>query len=69
MEENDVLAYVRAAAQALQLPLDDERAKAVALHFGRTVGIARVLDNAPLAPESELAEIYRPAPFPPEDAA
>ena len=69
MEESDVLAYVKAAAQAVALPLDDARAGAVALHFGRTVAIARALENAPLAPDDELAEIYHPAPFPPEDAA
>jgi len=28
-----------------------------------------LLEQAALAPEDELAEIYRPAPFPPEDAA
>ena len=67
MEEPQVLQYVQAAAAAIGLPLTPERAKAVAAHFDRTVAIARVLDGAPLAPEDELAEIYRPAPFPPED--
>lgn len=67
MEETEVLAYVKAAAMALGLPLDAARAQAVAQHFGRTVAIARVLDGAPLAPEQELAEIYRPAPFPGEE--
>jgi hypothetical protein len=68
MDESQVLAYVKAAAQAIGLPLDEARAQAVSLHFGRTIAIARVLDGAPLAPEQELAEIYRPAPFPAEDA-
>ena len=68
MEETQVLAYVKAAAQAVGLPLDDARAEAVAVHFGRTVAIARVLDRAPLGPEDELAQIYCPAPFPAEDA-
>lgn len=68
MEENEVLAYVRAAARALHLPLDEARAQAVALQLGRTAGIARVLDAVQLAPEHEPAEIYRPAPFPAEDA-
>ena len=31
--------------------------------------LARLLETAPLAPEDEPAEIYRPAPFPTEDAA
>jgi hypothetical protein len=68
MEETQVLAYVKAAAQAVGLPLDDARAQAVAVHFGRTVAIARVLDRVPLAPDVELAQIYCPAPFPAEDA-
>jgi hypothetical protein len=69
MEESEVLNYVKAAAIAVGLPLDEARAQAVAQHFGRTVAMAKMLENAPLAPEHELAEIYRPAPFPTEDAA
>jgi hypothetical protein len=70
MTEDEVLAYVKATARAVNLPLDDARAQAVALHLGRTVPIARLVDSAPLAPADELAEIYRPAPFPTaEDAA
>ncbi len=69
MQDTDILAYVRAAAQVVDLPLTPERAQVVAMHFARTVAIARVLEQAPLAPEQELAEIYRPAPFPAEDAA
>ncbi|TWO70919.1 DUF4089 domain-containing protein [Caenimonas sedimenti] len=65
MEESEVLQYVKSAALAVGLPLDEARAAAVAQHFGRTIAIARALDHAPLAPEHELAEIYRPAPFPP----
>jgi len=64
MEETEVLAYVKAAAQAVQLSLDEARAAAVAAHLGRTVAMAKLLDAAPLTPEHELAEIYRPAPFP-----
>jgi len=68
MSEDEVLDYVKSTARALRLPLDKERARAVALHLGRTVAIARVVEAAPLAPHDELAEIYRPAPFPAEDA-
>jgi hypothetical protein len=67
VEEAEVLQYVKSAAQAVGLPLDEARAAAVAQHFGRTVAIARLLEQAPLAPEQELAEIYSPAPFPLED--
>ena len=67
MQEQDILAYVKAAAPALGLTLDTQRAAAVAQHFGRTVAMARLLEQAPLAPEHELAEIYRAAPFPAEE--
>ncbi len=69
MEENEVLQYVTSAARAIGLPLDPARAQAVAQHFGRTVAIARVLDQVPLAPEHEPAEIYRAAPFPAQEPA
>ena len=69
MEEQDVLAYVRATARALDLPLDEARVQAVAQHLGRTVGLARLLEAIPLNPEEEVAEIYRPAPFPSQDPA
>ena len=64
MQEADVLNYVKAAAQAVGIPLDEARASAVAAHLGRTVAMARLLDATDLAPEQELAEIFRPAPFP-----
>jgi len=69
MEETEVLNYVKAAAQAVGVRLDEARAQAVALHLGRSVAIARLLEHVPLAPHHEPAEIYRPAPFPTEDAA
>ena len=69
MEESQVIQYVQAAAVAVGLPLAAARAQAVAQHLGRTVALARLLETAPLAPEDEPAEIYRPAPFPTEDAA
>ncbi len=64
MEESEVLSYVKAAALAVNLPLDEARATAVAVHLGRTASMAKLLDAAPLGPEHELAEIFRPAPFP-----
>ena len=67
MDESQILNYVKAAAQAVALPLDEARAQAVAQHMLRTLAIARQLEQAQLAPEHELAEIYRPAPFPFED--
>ena len=67
MEETEVLQYVQSVARALDLPLNADRAQAVAQQMMRTVPIARLLESVPLAPEHELAEIYRPAPFPGED--
>ena len=64
MEPAEVLNYVKAAARAVNLPLDDATAQRVADHMGRTAAMARLLDSADLAPEHELVEIFRPAPFP-----
>lgn len=64
MNETEALAYVRAAAAAARIPLDEARAQAVARHLARTAGMARLLEEARLAPEDEPAEVYRPAPFP-----
>ncbi len=69
MDESEVLAYVKAAAVAVGLPLDDARAAGVAQHLGRTVAIARLLESVPLRPTDELSEMFRPAPFPAEDRA
>jgi hypothetical protein len=66
MGEGEVLAYVKATAALLDLPLDEARALAVALHLGRTAAMARMLDAVPLSPADEIAEIYCPAPFPQE---
>ncbi|MGZ5195436.1 MAG: DUF4089 domain-containing protein [Ramlibacter sp.] len=64
MSDEDVLAYVRAAAAALDLPLDEAAAQRVASHLSRTATMARLLDAAGLAPDDEPAEVFRPAPFP-----
>jgi len=69
VSEDDLLAYVRASANLLQLPLSEARAQAVALHLGRTAALARLLEAAPLEAEEEIAQIYCPAPFPQEPAA
>ena len=64
MQASETLDYVNAAARAVDLALDEATAKRVAEHLGRSAAMARLLDAAELAPEHELAEIYRPAPFP-----
>ena len=67
MTADEVRAYVQTAAQAVDLPLTPEHCARVAEHLGRTVQMARLLDAIPLHPEIELAEVYRPAPFPAEE--
>lgn len=65
MTDVELLAYVKASASALDLPLDAARAQRVAGHLARTAVMAQLLDAVPLAPEDELAEIYSPLAFPP----
>jgi hypothetical protein len=64
MTADEVLHYVKAAARAVNLPLDEDSARSVAEHLGRTTAMARLLDGVDLAVEDEPAEIYRPASFP-----
>jgi Protein of unknown function (DUF4089) len=64
MQDDEALNYVKTMAAAIDLPLDDARAKNVAMHLGRTFGMVTALKQYPLSPEDELAEIFRPAPFP-----
>jgi len=61
------LAYVKSAARLLALPLPDAQAARVATHLARTATLALLLDAAPLAAHDEPAQVYAPAPFPPED--
>ena len=60
MNEEQTLAYVKASGVALGLPLDAARAARVAAHLQRTAALAQLLEQFPLAPEDELAEIYCP---------
>ncbi|MGY4830671.1 DUF4089 domain-containing protein [Sphaerotilaceae bacterium SBD11-9] len=59
--------YVRSTARFLALPLDDAQVERVAVHLGRTQDMVAALQSVPLHPELEPAEIYCPAPFPPDD--
>jgi len=67
MNDVDALAYVKAAASLLQLPLDDARAHAVAQQLGRTWVMAQQLEAFPLPLEVEPSELFCPAPFPLHD--
>lgn len=64
MDAQQTLAYVKAAATAVVLPLDDARAQRVAVHLGRTAALAAQLDAFELDVSEEPAEIFRPAVFP-----
>lgn len=63
MDEAQALAYVKASATALGVPLDSARAARVAAHLQRTAALAALLQGAELAPHDELAEIYNPGAF------
>ncbi|MBU0790934.1 MAG: DUF4089 domain-containing protein [Gammaproteobacteria bacterium] len=60
MTEAQILAYVQAAAAALDLPMGTARAQRVATHLQRTAALAQPLMDLALPPELELAEIYQP---------
>jgi hypothetical protein len=64
MTEAQVQAYVNATAALLELQLEPAQAQRVAEHLARSAALARLLDAYSMAPEDELAEIFRPAPFP-----
>jgi hypothetical protein len=60
----EVLAYVKATAVLMKLPLDEARAQRVAGHLAISAEMARQLETFPLAESDELVAIYCPAPFP-----
>ena len=64
MDAQQTLAYVKAAATAVALPLDDARAQRVAMHLARTAELAAQLDTFELDVSEEPAEIFCPAVFP-----
>ena len=63
MTDAEVLAYVKAAALALALPLDEARAQRVATQLARTAAMAQELEAFALGISDEPADIYRPLPF------
>lgn len=67
MNDTRMLAYVETAAVLLKLPLDTARTQRVAVNLQRTAVMAALLEAVPLAAHGELAEIYRPAAFPPNE--
>ena len=64
MNDSEILAYVKAAALVMALPLDEQRAARVAVHLARTADLARQLESLALDVSDEAAEVYCPAPFP-----
>jgi hypothetical protein len=63
MNQDQVLAYVKASAAAQGLGMDEARAQRVAGHLARTAHLAQLLDAANLSVEDEPAEIYSPLAF------
>ena len=67
MNEADVLNYVKGTAALLGVPMDAARAARVASHLQRTAAMAALLEAANLSEADELAEIYCPAAFAPNE--
>ena len=65
MTDEQTLAYVRAVAVVVGLPLDEAQIARVAVHLQRTAGLSATLEDVPLTPHDEPAELFRPAPFDP----
>lgn len=65
MTDTQTLAYVRAVAVVVGLPLDEAQVARVAVHLQRTAGLAATLEAIPLDPHDEPAELFCPAPFNP----
>lgn len=63
LDDDALLSYVQLTAPLLALPLDAQRAQRVAQHLARTAALAALLEEVPLRPEDEPAEIYCPAAF------
>lgn len=66
-DEPTVLAYVQAAAGLLALPLSGPQSQRVVAHLLRTAALYQSLEAAPLSPDDEPPELFRPAPFPETD--
>lgn len=64
MDDTEALAFVKAAANAVSLPLDEAQAARVAVHMQRTSQMAAQLDAFSMQVDVEPAEVYSPAPFP-----
>ena len=67
MNQADVLNYVTSSAVLQGIPMDAARAARVASHLQRTAAMAALLDTANLSIDDELAEIYCPAAFKPNE--
>jgi uncharacterized protein involved in propanediol utilization len=67
LSSQDIKDYVRSTARFLALPLDEAQVARVAVHLERTRGMVVALQQLPLHAALEPAEIYCPAPFPPDD--
>ena len=67
MDNESTLNYVNSTAALLGVPMDAARAGRVAAHLQRTAAMAALLDAANLPVDVELAEIYCPADFKPNE--
>ena len=67
MDDEHIRTYISASAALLGIPMDAARTARVAAHLQRTAAMAEQLEAAALAPHEELAEIYSPAAFQPNN--
>ena len=67
MDNESTLNYVNSTATVLGIPMDAARAGRVAAHLHRTRAMAALLDAADLPVAEELAEIYCPLAFKPNE--
>lgn len=67
MTDQQLLAYAKASADVLGIPMDAARALRVAGYLQLSGQFAGQLDAVAMGPELEPAEVYCPAPFPSVD--
>ena len=64
MTEFEALAFVKASAVAVCLPLEEGQALRVAVHMQRTAQMASLLETLSMPADLEPVSIFSPAPFP-----
>ena len=58
MNEDDIEAFVEAAARIVDLPLAPEHRSGVVMNFRRIAAMARLVNEFPLPPDVEPAPVF-----------